>query len=106
SGSFISKPISDSLIQLPAMASGASLAGTCLMQTMVFMLILGATKTHGLVLLTAQSSRCLSGHRLKSVLQGYLPSQRLKIRAAFVPPKPNELERAYSTEAPRAVLGT
>src|SRR5215813_12989619 len=30
--------MSDSLIQLPAIASGASLAGTCLMQTMIFML--------------------------------------------------------------------
>src|SRR5882724_1732120 len=37
SGSFISKPMSDSLIQLPEIASGASLAGTCLMHTMIFM---------------------------------------------------------------------
>src|SRR5262245_40120297 len=36
SGSFISKPMSDSLIQFPAIAKGASLAGTCLMQTMIF----------------------------------------------------------------------
>src|SRR5262249_23438236 len=36
SGSFISKPMSDSLIQFPAMARGASLAGTCLIQTMIF----------------------------------------------------------------------
>src|SRR5262244_1743223 len=36
SGSFISKPMSDSLIQFPAMARGASLAGTCLMQTTIF----------------------------------------------------------------------
>src|SRR5215831_19627425 len=36
SGSFISKPMSDSLIQFPAMASGASFAGTCLMHTMMF----------------------------------------------------------------------
>src|SRR6185295_15086929 len=36
SGSFISKPMSDSLIQFPAIARGASLAGTCLMQTMIF----------------------------------------------------------------------
>src|SRR6266704_1684766 len=38
SGSFISKPISVSRIQVPlsAMRSGASLAGTCLMQTAIF----------------------------------------------------------------------
>src|SRR6266566_4443508 len=36
SGSFISKPMSDSLIQFPAIASGASFAGTCLMHTMMF----------------------------------------------------------------------
>src|SRR6266850_3877993 len=37
SGSFISKPMSDSLIQFPAIASGASFAGTCLMHTTIFM---------------------------------------------------------------------
>src|SRR6266404_1189660 len=36
SGSFISKPISDSRIQFPAMDSGASFAGTCLMHTIMF----------------------------------------------------------------------
>src|SRR5882724_5900591 len=36
SGSFISKPISDSLIQFPVIASGASFAGTCLMHTIIF----------------------------------------------------------------------
>jgi hypothetical protein len=36
----------------------------------------------------------------------YWPLQRLKIRAALVPPKPKELESAYSTEALRATLGT
>src|SRR5262245_57831479 len=36
SGSFISKPMSDSLIQSPEMASGASFAGTCLTHTMIF----------------------------------------------------------------------
>jgi hypothetical protein len=41
--------MSDSLIQFPAMASGASFAGTCLMQTMIFTeysLLKLATKTH------------------------------------------------------------
>jgi hypothetical protein len=36
----------------------------------------------------------------------YLPDQRLKIRAALVPPNPKEFDSAYSTEAFRALLGT
>src|SRR6266404_8098209 len=36
SGSFISNPISDSRIQFPLMESGASFAGTCLTQTIIF----------------------------------------------------------------------
>ena len=36
----------------------------------------------------------------------YWPLQRLKINAAFVPPKPKEFESAYSTDALRATFGT
>src|SRR5262249_38831313 len=36
----------------------------------------------------------------------YLPVQRLKISAAFVPPKPKEFESAKSTDVLRATFGT
>src|SRR5258707_2125241 len=84
--------MSDSLIQFPAIARGASFAGTCLTHTMIF-------------------TRCFLLLKLNPVCGTYgrgcyLPDHRLKISAALVPPKPNEFESAYSTDALRARFGT
>src|SRR4029077_15786899 len=98
--------MSDSLIQLPAMASGASLAGTCLMQTRMFIAYLpgekapasegGRYKTlHGIGSVTVPKLRSFASLRMTNARwSGYFPAQRLKIRAALVPPKPNEFESA------------
>src|SRR6267154_3271980 len=100
--------MSDSRIQFPATASGASLAGTCLMHTIMFIgaFVLGA------IFARPQSTwpcgncdRSLrSGHALNGVC--HLPDQRLKMSAALVPPNPKEFESAYSIEALRALFGT
>src|SRR5882724_1593801 len=100
--------MSDSLIQFPAMASGASFAGTCLMQTMMFMnAFLGNAKEPWSA---AESLPSQQPHRQECLCywrrRYYLPSQRRKISAALVPPKPKEFDSAYSTEALRAVFGT
>src|SRR5690242_6632037 len=107
--------MSDSLIQFPAMASGASFAGTCLMHTMIFtgfFPLPGLTKgmirpersevaqvpmgrhSHKLEILQRTSS---ARFRMTTILQRrkalfYFPDQRRKMSAAFVPPNPNEFE--------------
>src|SRR5579859_8028648 len=106
--------MSDSRIQFPAMVSGASLAGTCLMQTIMFIgaFLFGAI-SHAPHYLDALKLRCFAqddtrGKR-RMPLAGrlcHLPDQRLKMSAALVPPNPKELESAYSSEALRAWFGT
>src|ERR1700732_3832544 len=105
--------MSDSLIQLPAMASGASFAGTCLMQTRMFMWAPSKSwkrsderrpLRNGLalpVLLETlrprrpelqNSAKAGAGSEGGKEGRTYFPAQRLKIRAALVPPKPKEFE--------------
>src|ERR1700722_18804634 len=120
--------MSDSLIQFPAMVSGASFAGTCLMQTMMFtdcplgsMMVCVRERWDGVppppfVRAGAKSKPLQESAAIASIDPGripnvtivrcYFPAQRLKINAALVPPKPKELESAYSTSVLRATLGT
>src|SRR6202046_4814051 len=121
SGSFVSNPMSDSRIHAPpsAMASGASFAGTCLTQTPIFKkasydqyaihhvkkkharLRAAATNANQERVAAARSGAQMTLARRKrrqaATLQNsqqYRSSQSLKIRDAFVPPKPKEFDSA------------
>src|SRR6266705_701130 len=88
--------MSDSLIQFPAIASGASFAGTCLMHTIMF------TETILSDFRISRGTRRTARER-GSIENFYFPDHRLKISAALVPPNPNEFESAYSTSLARVI---
>src|SRR5215467_8283833 len=100
--------MSDSLIQLPEMARGASFAGTCLMHTMMFtgIFLFRAIFAWTQVPDHAEVEILRSAQDDKRRLARHFSDQRRKMSAALVPPKPKEFESAYSTEALRACFGT
>src|SRR3970040_1128206 len=84
--------------------SGASLAGTFFMHTPIFIRLLCFFPLRFLCVLCVSAVHSLTAEAQRSQRGTHFPSQRLKSKAALVPPKPKEFERASGTPALRAWL--